>query len=158
MDGGQKVSFQQKSWLLQIFHLTVPVLIWFNQHFCMYAHKGTQPHQDCQWLPSSWQQNAKSYQDDQGGHAWPRNAYLSILPVPNVHLQSICTEQLTAPPDSSFLRLLNILVCSSACYLPIGSPPPTYLSYALLCIIRADFCKTYSTPCLWAVKGKDENL
>ena len=24
------------------------------------------------------------------------------LPVPNVHLQSICTEQLTAPPDSSF--------------------------------------------------------
>ena len=128
----------------------------------MYAHKGTQPHQDCQWLPSSWQQNSK-LSGWLRGHTWPRNAYLSILPhqIPMSICKPAILNNLQLLQILLFLLLPNILVCSSACYLPIGSPTH-FLSLfcsALLCIIRSWLLQNiFLNSPAWAVRGRDGKL
>lgn len=124
----------------------------------MYAHS-TQPHQDCQCTPIFPDNKCKLLGGWSGGHAWPRNAYLVILlyEVPNVHLQSICTEQ---PYSSS--RFFFSFSCSwtflYAClgYFASIGLHSLYLSCSCSASLGADFCKTYSNSPAWAVKGRWE--
>lgn len=126
----------------------------------MCAHKGTQPQQDCQWFPSFWQQNAKLKDDHE---AMPDLEMLTRLSSFTCFQRPSAIQLYWTTYNSSrffffsrssaFLHVLLLAICL------LGLPPISYLSYALLCIIRSWLLQNiFLNSPAWAVRGRDEKL